>query len=162
MKEGKRMDKLDHRISYIEGLADGMELFQDKEGKFYQELIYVISDLNSSIQNIGVRLTELEEYVEAIDEDLNDLEWDYYEDDEQFDEDIDYYEMEDDDLLDEEDLYDELVAEDGVYHLLCPVCHETVIVEQDLFESNNVEQIICPHCQEVLIIEDDEPINTPM
>lgn len=156
------MDKLDQRISYIEGLADGMDLFQDKEGRFYQELIHIISDLNHSIQNIGDRLTELEEYVEAVDEDLNDLEWDYYEGDEQFDGDIDSYEMEDDDLLDEEDLYDELVADDEIYHLICPACHETVVVGHDVFASNKVEQIVCPYCHEVLIIEDDEPVNTPM
>jgi len=157
------MDKLEQKIAYIEGLAEGMDLFQDKEGRFYQELINIISDLNSTLQSVGVRLTELEEYVEAIDEDLNDLEWDYFEDDDQpFDEDIDYYDMEDDDLLDEEDLYEELVADDGVYHVICPACNDTVIVDHDVFASNKVEQIVCPHCHEVLIIEDDEPVNTPM
>jgi len=139
------MDRLQERIAYMEGLADGLDLFDNKkEGKFYSELIGVITELNQTLIHTTDRLSELEEYVEAIDEDLNDIEWDYYEDDDELLE-LDEEDFELDDDNDEETI--------TYYEVECPTCKETIMVDRDL--ANNSSEIECPSCQEMFIIEDE-------
>lgn len=146
------MDKIRDRISYIEGLAEGLDLYENKrEGKFYHEVIGILTDMNQTIVHIDSRLSELEEYVEAIDEDLNDIEWDYYEDGpEDFDE---IYEMEDNDQV--ENTADEIEVTD-FYQVICPNCQETVLVNHEALDDNYVDEVLCPNCQEVLIIDTED------
>ncbi len=152
MKEGYCMDNIDERISYLEGLADGMDLFNDKkEGKFYSELINILSDVNHSMEHMTNRLTELEEYVEAIDEDLNDIEWDYYEDEDDDDQDQDYFEQIEEDVVNDED--------NEYYQVVCPSCHESVMVKENVLENNQISEIVCPNCKEVLIVDDYDHSN---
>ncbi|MFV9510803.1 CD1247 N-terminal domain-containing protein [Tepidibacillus sp. LV47] len=141
------MDRIQERISYLQGLAEGLDLFQNKkEGKFLQELIDVITELNENLQHTTNRLTELEEYVEAIDDDLNDLE-------------VDYYDEPDFDVIDEEDTetHDEEEDDDIQYfEVECPSCHELIMVDQDLFEDEGPTNVVCPNCEHVFILNDEE------
>jgi len=138
------MDSIQERISYIEGLAEGSDFYQNsKEGKIFSEIIRVLTDLNDSLQHTTSRLTELEDYVEAIDEDLNDIEWDFYED------------IDDDYLNDEENDEETITEEKNFYQVECPSCHETVMIDQDLLGEDQVAEIVCPNCNEVIIIDDD-------
>ncbi len=92
------METIHERISYIKGIAEGIDFYNNsKEGKIYSEMIQVITDLNRTLENTTSRLLELEEYVEAIDEDLNDVEWDFYEEEDDLDDLDDLYEIDDDD-----------------------------------------------------------------
>lgn len=145
------MDNIKQQISYIEGLIEGLDLYDNKrEGKVYDQLVNILYDFSETIEHLNNRVAELEEYVEAIDEDLNDIEWDYYEDDE-FDDDIDdYYFDENEDEDDDED--------DIFYRVVCPNCNETVMVDSDVFESDEPEEIVCPNCNEVLIIDSDDDL----
>ncbi|MFX0559254.1 CD1247 N-terminal domain-containing protein [Tepidibacillus infernus] len=145
------MSNIQERIAYLEGLAEGLEMYQNKkEGKFFEEIVGIMTEMNQTLQHFMDRLSELEEYVEAIDEDLNDLEWDFYEDDE---------DLEDDEL--EEGIDDELlVMEDdqneGYYQVECPTCHETVMIDHHLLEHDEPTEVVCPNCNEVIIIDDED------
>lgn len=136
------MNKIQEKISYIEGLAEGINFYQNsKEGKIFSEMIHVLSELSENLDHTTKRLTELEDYVEAIDEDLNDIEWDFYDDEE------------DEDLEETEGLNDE--ESEQFVKLECPVCHEVLMVEDHLLNDEGDTEIICPNCDELIIIDQD-------
>ena len=120
------MDYLEKRISYLRGLADGFQVEEtSREGKILAGMIEVMDELTSEVKAIYRRLEETEEYVEAVDEDLNDVELFL------FDEDDDLYEdVDDDDLydvaysLDDDDEYYDLDDDEdpAVFETECPTC----------------------------------------
>lgn len=140
------MQEITERLSYLHGLAEGLDIYEGKkEGRFFQELMVFITELNDELTHTKARLTELEEYVEAVDEDLNDLELDYYEE-------VDFDEYDDDFLTDDEldlDFDDEYIDE-----IVCPHCNETVVLDSEL-EDNEIAEIICPACKEVFVVDNE-------
>lgn len=152
-KEGLIVESVQERISYVKGLADGLELFQNKkEGRFYSELLEVITDLNHSVIGINNRLSSLEEYVEAIDEDLNDIEWDYYEEDSEESEGFFMDELADD-QEDGATMINGEIDDEVYYQIICPHCNEVVMFNDNLFTQDEDKQVICPKCNELLTIE---------
>ncbi|WP_052947525.1 CD1247 N-terminal domain-containing protein [Aneurinibacillus tyrosinisolvens] len=107
------------RISYLRGLADGMEIEKSKEGQLIHHMIRFMEEMNDSLMDAHARLDEQEEYIEAIDEDLAETEAFLFDEEEY--EDYDYddeYEFalndDDDDMIDEIYLHeDDLYAPDG-------------------------------------------------
>ncbi|OEH85648.1 hypothetical protein BHU72_02295 [Desulfuribacillus stibiiarsenatis] len=68
------------RISYMKGLAEGLELdYHTKEGKMIKEMIHVLEDMSHEIQHLQSLSDEMEDYIVAIDDDLHILEEDFYE-----------------------------------------------------------------------------------
>lgn len=90
---------LSEKVSYLKGLAEGMQLQQQtKEGRLVLELLELMDDLIVEFERAVDRQDELHDYVDAIDEDLRDLESFVYDED-WFDE--------EEDTLDEESAEDE-------------------------------------------------------
>ncbi|WCK53154.1 hypothetical protein PP175_17320 [Aneurinibacillus sp. Ricciae_BoGa-3] len=83
------MDELQKRAAYLRGLADGMEI-TTKEGRLIQELVSIIDEMSQFIIQAHFRIDEQEEYLEAVDEDLAEVELFLF-DDEDDDEDNDEY-----------------------------------------------------------------------
>lgn len=124
---GMTYDRLRRELSYVQGLVEGSQ--SDKvEHKILQRLIDVVDELIETTQRLDGRQHELEEYVEAVDEDLNDLELLIYDD-----------EVED---------YD-----DGFLEIICPECGEEVLLDVDDLEDDTIEQL-CPKCHTLLVVED--------
>ncbi|MBA4494982.1 CD1247 N-terminal domain-containing protein [Paenactinomyces guangxiensis] len=120
-------ERMRRELSYIQGLVEGNQSFQNStEFKVIQRLAEVVDELIETTQKLDTRQAELEEYVESIEEDLNDLELFAYDDEED----------------DEE-----------VLELTCPECGEDVLVEAEDLEDESVE-LLCPKCHTVLIVED--------
>lgn len=144
------MRRIQERISYIEGFAEGLDLHNKKEGKLFDEFISILSELNQELEHTSNRLSELEEYVEAIDEDLNEIEWDYYEEDYDDDEEIEE--------VTEFDLEEDGEGENNLnfFQLECPSCHEDIMIDQDLLANEDAEEIVCPSCQQMLIIDNED------
>lgn len=154
---GIYMDMVQHKIAHLKGLAEGLDVFAGKDGKVYTEIIDIISNLDENIQHIHNRLLDLEEYVDVIDEDLNEIENEYYEGD--VEEDYDDLTIEDDDFrigIDSEDT-DLEATDNDFFQITCPNCEETVIVDYEIFEDNEVEKINCPNCENQIIINIDVP-----
>ena len=75
------------KVSYIKGLAEGLQLGESKEEKLLKEIIGVLEDIALAIDDIDTTCAEIGEQVDAVDEDLAAVE---------------------DFLLDEEDYYDNI------------------------------------------------------
>ena len=112
---------LTEKASYIKGLAEGMELdSKDKTTKLINALIDIIDDLALTVSDL-------------VDEDLAELEEDFYEDEEDDDE---YY-------------YDE---DEEFFEVQCPECDEIITLDEEMLEEGEIE---CPECGTKLQFEFD-------
>lgn len=99
------MNYLFQKVSYLQGLADGLNLDdQTKEGKLLMEIIDVLGEFAEVLDEVIEDQIDLEEYVSFIDEDLSDVEDEIYDFDEDFDDldddfDFEFY----DDCCEDED-----------------------------------------------------------
>lgn len=75
------MSKLTDRISYLQGLAEGMKLNPEKDShRLILGILDVLGEVGTSFEALAESHAELSDYVESIDEDLADLEADLYDD----------------------------------------------------------------------------------
>ena len=148
------MSKLTDKISYLQGLAEGMKLNQEKDSnRLILGILDVLGEVGESFEALAESQGELSDYVESIDQDLADLEADLYDD-----EDEDYAgDGDDEDDEDDEDGEEEEDGDDGDAELSgallyeCPHCHETV--ELDPEELDLEEEHPCPNCGKELFPE---------
>mgnify|MGYP001236186948 CR=1 FL=1 len=83
-------DSLEGRIAYLRGLAEGLDVnAQSSEGKLISEMIEILDEMHAEIHALHTRIEETEDYVDAIDEDLQDVELLLFEDDEALYEEVD-------------------------------------------------------------------------
>lgn len=137
------MSKISDRISYLQGLADGMKLnSEDDTNRLLLGILDVLSDVSEKLDEISEAHTELSDYVDSIDEDLADLEAELYddEDDELYDEDEEEYDEEDDE-----------VSEGDVLLYECPHCGTEVEIDAGDVEFD--ENAKCPACGKELFPE---------
>jgi len=99
------MDFLYEKISYLKGLADGLDVKSDtKEGKLFNAMLEVILEIADGMSDIVEEQEEMNEYLDLLDEDLTTVEEELFDDleideDDEYDFDDEYY---DDDFNDEE------------------------------------------------------------
>lgn len=95
------MDYLFQKVSYLQGLADGLEVDETtNEGKLLLQIIDVLGEFAEVLDEVIEDQVDLEDYVNFIDEDLADLEDEIYEIDDDYEDyddiddefDFDYYE----------------------------------------------------------------------
>ena len=151
------MQEIKKRISYVQGLAEGMNLNNEtKEGRVINEILTIMADMAEDIEEVMYTQAELEEYVENIDQDLNDLEDDVYEEEEDDDDDehetyddvTEYYEDDDFDL-----------DSNNYIEMECPNCQEEVYFESEILDDDDVVEVMCPSCDEVIFVNDQEHID---
>ncbi len=94
------MDSIIKKVAYLQGLAEGQEIEDSKEGKIIVETVKLLADV---IDELRGQIEELEDYVDILEQDLTDLE-DYTYDEFEDDFDLDDYDLDDYDI----DLYDSL------------------------------------------------------
>ncbi len=142
------MSKLTDRISYLQGLAEGMKLNPDKDShKLILGILEVLGEVGQAYEALAESHAELGEYVESMDEDLADLEAEIFGDDEDDEDDGD-----DEDPEDSEDGEEEESEPDSTPILYeCPHCHETVEIDPDSVDFD--EEALCPSCGKELFPE---------
>ena len=120
------------KVAYMKGLAEGLGLdTKSKEGKLLKVMIDILDDVALELQDIRDEQGELEEGLDAVSDDLSDVETYLYEQD------------------DEED------GDDEVYHqTTCPNCQEDVFFDEDILADGS---ILCPNCGEKLEFDLEEP-----
>ena len=129
------MSKLTDRISYLQGLAEGMKLNPEKDShRLILGILDVLGDVGESFEALAESHGELSDYVESIDEDLADLEADLYDD-------------ENEDLAEEEDGD----FEEGLIESECPHCGATVQIDADVVDFD--EECLFPECGKELFAE---------
>ena len=117
--------ELKEKVAYLKGLMEGMEYdVSTKEGKLMAAVVETLDAMAAR--------------VEAVSEDLEDVE-DYLFDGEDGD---------------EEDYADEYEA--GLYEITCPNCGEVVCVDEDMLASDD---LTCPNCGTKFEVDfsEDEP-----
>lgn len=120
---------LGEKISYIAGLAEGLDIdTSKKEGKLLVAIVDALGEIVDEIKNISSDITDIEDLVDELDEDLGAVEEDLYMEDD-FDDD-DEYEFDDDDC----------------YEITCEKCGDKIYVDADMIMSD--EPIKCPNCGE--------------
>lgn len=128
---------LSEKMSYLQGLLDGLEIdTSTKEGKLLVQITEVMSEMVGCIDDLQSQVDELTELCDILDEDLGSLEEDVYDGDCDCD-------CCDDDDYDEYD-FDE---DDELYEVCCPACGETVILDETMLDEGSIE---CPGCGESL------------
>lgn len=84
------MNDLLKKVSYLEGLAEGLGVDKTtNEGKLLLQIIDVLGDFTDVLEEVVEDQIGLEEYVSFIDEDLSDVEDEIYDDYDEF-EDFDF------------------------------------------------------------------------
>lgn len=120
------------KAAYLKGLAEGLDIDKTtKEGKLLLAIVETIGDMASGLESLESFTDELSEQVDAIDEDLDNLESEFYDD--------------------ECDCCDDVDEE--FYEVTCPNCNEEFNVDEETLLDGAIE---CPHCGEKLEFDLDE------
>ena len=136
------MSNLSDRVTYLKGLAEGLKLDTDKnEGKLIEKILELLSDVTKEMESLREDQDDLSAYVEAIDNDLGDLEDAVLSDEDDGDE----------DFMDEDDEDDE---DSNLVEYTCPHCGEEMTFEMDSFDFD--EDYLCPNCHQPLFPETPE------
>ena len=153
---------LKERVAYLKGLAEGLGLeTESKEGKLISAIIDVLSDMANEVEELGENALNIGEELDAISDDLADVEEFLFDDD--YDDDDDDYDFGDFDIGDEDDEDDDMHSDEcdcefcesggADYQIDCPNCNASIdISEADL----NSGVVICSACGEELELEFDD------
>lgn len=114
---------ISEKVAYLKGLAEGLDLDtqKSKEGKLISVMIGILEEISLSIEDLDENALALGEEIDALSDDLADVESIIYDEDEDEDEDDgDFFEVE------------------------CPNCDEPLVIDEDDMEAGIV---ICPNCE---------------
>lgn len=127
---------LTEKVAYLKGLAAGLDLDKDtKEAKIFDAMFDILEDMALTISDIDEDLSACEDLVDAIDEDLDELEEYIFEDE-------DFYDDDDCCCCDDEELYE----------IECPLCGEEILLDDEMLDEEIIE---CPGCGERLELDID-------
>lgn len=133
------------KVAYLKGLADGMELDKEasKEGKLIAKIIDVLEDIGLAVEDLEAEVEIMDQEMDAIAEDLSDVETMVFED----------YEDEDDD----DDLDIAELGDDFFFEMECPSCGADIVIDESVLD---VGEVLCPNCGDKfsmdLVDEDEE------
>lgn len=132
------MKGITDRTSYLRGLAEGLGIDKEKaENKLMLEMLAVMDEMASKLQELDSDFDELDEYVVSMENDLSDLEDTVYGDADE----------------DDSDDYDDFDVDEEIA-VNCPHCgKEFTIVAGDI---NFEDKILCPACGENILDSDEE------
>ncbi|MFY9113998.1 MAG: CD1247 N-terminal domain-containing protein [Dethiobacteria bacterium] len=126
------MHEIKTKVGYIRGLIDGLGLDESKkEGRVLVHIVDALEQIADELLDLDAGYDDLVDYLEAVDEDLMELEDNYYEEDDDFDDD----------------------PEDG-FHFECPNCAKMIFVHDDVLDEDEDLEILCPNCGEVVLINE--------
>jgi hypothetical protein len=123
--------------SYLKGFADGIGIDEStKEGKVIIKLLTLVNEMAEKIDILEKQNEELYSYIEEIDEDLGNLEEDYFD---ELNGEEDYSDLNDGEEYDPED-------DEDYYEIECPSCGEKICFTDDV----GIEELVCPACGELV------------
>ncbi len=126
--------EITEKVAYLKGLAEGMELdTEKKEGKLLAAIIDVLDDIALEIADMKADQEELYDGLDAVSDDLEDVEDAVFGEDDEDEEDV--YE------------YEEPEEDEDCYATTCPTCEETIYFDESVLEDG---EVICPNCGEKL------------
>ena len=119
------------KVAYLKGLADGLAIDTEKskEGKLISVIIDILEEMGMSIEDLEENTTALGEELDAVSDDLADVEELLYENDDDEDE--------DDECCCDED-------EDDFFEVECPNCEEPLVIDDEALAAGEIQ---CPNCE---------------
>ena len=123
---------ISEKVAYLKGLAEGLDLdtVKSKEGKLISVMIGIMEELAMSVEDLEESALNLGEEIDALSDDLADVEKLVYDEDEE-DYDDDWFEVE------------------------CPTCGADILVDDEAMADG---EVICPACgaRYAMELTDDE------
>ena len=146
------------KVAYLEGLADGMSIKSSEHGKLFSAIIDTLGSIAKEIEELNENALDIGEELDAISDDLAEVE-DFlldedYEDDDDFDFDFDEDDYDDDDDDDYED-------EDDDEEYGCNLCGGKNDDDDD-DEDDDVEfsiDVNCPECNAEIELNEEDIAN---
>ena len=129
---------ISEKVAYLKGLAEGLDLDtqKSKEGKLISVMIGILEEIALSIEDLEENALALGEEIDALSDDLSDVESVVFDEDED--------DMEDDD------------EEEDFFEVECPTCEEPLVIDEEALAEGI---IVCPNCDSKFsldLTEDDE------
>lgn len=123
---------ISEKVAYLKGLAEGLSLDteESKEAKLISVMIGILEEIGLSIEDLEENADALGEEIDAISDDLADVEEVVFEDEDD----------DEDDAWDDEDFFE----------IECPECGAEIDIDADILEAGVVE---CPACGEKFAID---------
>ena len=139
------MMTLTEKLAYIKGLAEGLGIDgATKEGKVLLALVDLLDDVTTAVSELESDMDQAYEELDAIDEDLTDIEDFLWEDEDEDECDCCDCDCDDDDECDCCDCEDDdELFDGGIYEITCPKCGEIVCMDEDMLFSPDCG---CPNC----------------
>ena len=116
------------KVAYLPGLAEGLNIDTEKskEGKLITMMMDILQDVALELEDLQTEQANLGEEIDAVSDDLSDVEKLLYDDEEE------------DDAEDAEE--DE---EEDCYASVCPNCGDEIYFDDSVLESG---EVVCPGC----------------
>lgn len=128
---------ISEKVAYLKGLSEGLgiDTEKSKEGKLISVIIDILEEVGLSLGDVQSTLEEYGEEIDAISDDLSDVEEVVFEDDEDEDEDDDE---------------DSCCEDDDFFEVKCPNCGAPLVIDQDVLDAGN---ITCPQCEQKFALD---------
>jgi len=122
---------ISEKVAYLKGLAEGLDIDtqKSKEAKLISVMIGILEEMGMTIEDLEESTAALGEEIDAVSDDLSDVEEVIFEDD-------------DDDECDDED--------DDFFETECPTCGETLVIDESVLDEGVVQ---CPACKEKFALD---------
>ena len=127
------------RVAYVRGLFEGLDFSAEKkEGRILQAMLDLLEDMALSIEDLEEENDALQDVIDTMVEDM-------YDDDDSYDE------LEDDDI--------ELDPEADLFQVICPSCGEEIYIDESTLEMGSIGCLACGEDLEfdLSALEDDLP-----
>lgn len=153
--------KLTEKMSYLQGLIDGLEIDDStKEGKVLLKMNELMKEVVLYVDDLQSQVDELTELCEILDEDLGMVEEDFYDDSDftcgecegccdEDDEDEDFSDLD----FDEDEFDFDEDDDEELYEVTCPTCGDTILLDEGMIDEGNIN---CPNCNELLEFDFDD------
>ena len=124
---------ISEKVAYLKGLAEGLNIDTEKskEGKLISVMIGILEEISMSIEDLEENNEALGEEIDALSDDLADVEKAVYEDEE-----------EEDDCC--------CGGDDDFFETECPNCGETLVIDESILDAGVIQ---CPSCQQKFALD---------
>ncbi len=123
---------ISEKVAYLKGLAEGLNIDTEKskEGKLISVMIGILEEIGMSIEDLEENAEALGEEIDAISDDLSDVEKA---------------------VFDDEDEDDECCCDDDdFFEVDCPNCGETLMIDESVLEEGVIQ---CPGCKQKFALD---------
>lgn len=125
---------ISEKVAYLKGLAEGLNIDTEKskEGKLISVMIGILEEIGMSIEDLEENTEALGEEIDAISDDLADVEKAVFEDE------------------DDEDEDDCCCGDDDFFETECPNCGETLVIDEPVLDEGVIQ---CPNCKQKFALD---------